>query len=128
MPQTATKIRNAKPSKKPVRLFYERGLYLEVSPSGGKWWRLKYRFDRKEKRLSRRVYPDVSLTGHAIEETKPADCWPTESTLAKTERQLRRAELCRLKVEDIDGQRMVVPQVLIRNPTATLSRHTCIAG
>jgi integrase len=37
------------------------GLYLEVAPSGGKWWRLKYRFGSKEKRLSLGVYPDVSL-------------------------------------------------------------------
>jgi len=37
------------------------GLYLEISPKGGKWWRLKYRFGGKEKRLSLGVYPDVSL-------------------------------------------------------------------
>ena len=29
--------------------------------TGGKWWRLKYRFDGKEKRLSLGVYPDVGL-------------------------------------------------------------------
>jgi len=39
----------------------QRRLYLEVSPAGGKWWRWKYRFDGKEKRLSFGVYPDVSL-------------------------------------------------------------------
>ena len=37
------------------------GLYLEVSPAGGKWWRLKYRFAGKEKRISLGVFPDVSL-------------------------------------------------------------------
>ncbi len=37
------------------------GLYLEISPSGGKWWRFKYRFAGKEKRISLGVYPDVSL-------------------------------------------------------------------
>jgi integrase len=42
-------------------LFDERGLYLEISPAGGKWWRLKYRFGGKEKRLSLGVYPDVNL-------------------------------------------------------------------
>ena len=38
-----------------------RGLYLEVSPSGGKLWRFKYRFGGKEKRLAFGKYPDVSL-------------------------------------------------------------------
>lgn len=61
MPLTNTGIRNFKPGKKPLRLFDERGLYLEVSPAGGKWWRLKYRFGNKEKRLSLGVYPDVGL-------------------------------------------------------------------
>src|SRR3984893_12699731 len=61
MPLTDTAIRNAKPGEKPVRLFDGGGLYLEVSPTGGRWWRLKYRFDGKEKRLSLGVYPDVSL-------------------------------------------------------------------
>jgi hypothetical protein len=56
-----TAIRNAKPGSKPVRLFDGGGLYLEVAPSGGKWWRLKYRHSGKEKRLSLGIYPDVSL-------------------------------------------------------------------
>lgn len=52
MPQTDTAIRNARPAEKPIKLFDERGLYLEFAPTGGKWWRLKYRFGGKEKRLS----------------------------------------------------------------------------
>lgn len=61
MPLTDTAIRNAKAKAKLYKLFDERGLFLLVSPSGGKWWRLKYRFDGKEKLLSLGVYPDVSL-------------------------------------------------------------------
>ena len=56
-----TAIRNAKPGAKPVGLFDGGGLYVEVAPSGGKWWRLKYRHGGKEKRLSLGTYPDVSL-------------------------------------------------------------------
>jgi len=56
-----TAIRAAKPCAKPVRMFDGGGLYLEVARSGGKWWRLKYRHDNKEKRLSLGIYPDVSL-------------------------------------------------------------------
>jgi len=61
MPLTDTAIRNAKPRDKARKLFDGGGLYLEVAPSGGKWWRLKYRYGGKEKRLSLGVYPDVSL-------------------------------------------------------------------
>jgi integrase len=61
MPLTDTAIRNAKSADKPIKLFDERGLFLLVAPAGGKWWRLRYRFDRKHKSLSLGVYPDVSL-------------------------------------------------------------------
>ena len=61
MPLTDTAIRNIKPGEKPVKLFDERGLFLLVTPSGGRWWRLKYRINGKEKQLSLGVYPDVGL-------------------------------------------------------------------
>ena len=61
MPLTDTAIRKAKPADKVQRLFDAGGLYLEIAKTGGKWWRLKYRFDGKEKRLSLGTYPDTSL-------------------------------------------------------------------
>ena len=64
-----TAIRNAKPSMKPVRLFDGGGLYVEVAPGGGKWWRLKYRPGGKEKRLSLGTYPDVTLSRQSRNQT-----------------------------------------------------------
>lgn len=61
MPLTDTAIKQSKPSDKARRLYDEKGLYLEISPKGGKWFRFKYRFDGKEKRLSLGTYPEVSL-------------------------------------------------------------------
>ena len=56
-----TACRNAKPADKPRKLSDEKGLFLLVTPNGGKWWRLKYRFGGKEKLLSLGTYPEVGL-------------------------------------------------------------------
>ena len=61
MPLTDREIKNEKAGEKAKKLFDGEGLYVEVAPAGGKWWRLKYRFEGKEKRLSLGVYPGVSL-------------------------------------------------------------------
>lgn len=58
---TDTAVRNAKPKDKPCKLPDGKGLYLLIAPTGGKLWRLKYRFAGKEKLLSFGGYPDVSL-------------------------------------------------------------------
>jgi len=63
MPLSETAIRKAKPRDKPYKLADGGGLYIEVQPSGGKWWRWKYRrpITRKENRLSFGTFPDVRL-------------------------------------------------------------------
>ncbi len=61
MPITDTAIRNAKTVDKPVKLYDGQGMFVLVTPSGGKWWRFRYRFDGKEKLLSLGTYPDISL-------------------------------------------------------------------
>ena len=64
---------HAKAAPKPYRLFDGDGLYLEISPTSAKYWRLKYRFDGKEKRLALGVYPEVGLKiarGHSEEARK----------------------------------------------------------
>jgi integrase len=58
---TDTFIRKTKTPTKPTKLSDERGLYLLCAPSGGRWWRFKYRYAGKEKLLSLGTYPDVSL-------------------------------------------------------------------
>ncbi|VVD85819.1 tyrosine-type recombinase/integrase [Pandoraea anhela] len=61
MALTDAKARTAKPSEKTYRLADANGMYLEIAPSGAKYWRLKYRFAGKEKRLALGTYPTVSL-------------------------------------------------------------------
>lgn len=54
-------IRKAEPRDKPYKLADGGGLFVLVTPSGGKLWRLKYRIDGREKLLSLGKYPDVPL-------------------------------------------------------------------
>ncbi len=58
---TATAIRNAKPADRVQRLADGRGLYLEITPTNRRYWRMKYRHAGKEKRLALGVYPEVTL-------------------------------------------------------------------
>lgn len=61
MSLNALAVQSAKPKDKSYKLSDSRGLYLEISPNGGKWWRYKYRYNGVEKRISLGTYPDVSL-------------------------------------------------------------------
>ena len=63
MPLTDVPCRNATcAADKPRERFSDGlGMYLEVTPAGGKYWRLKYCFGPKEKRLALGVYPEVTL-------------------------------------------------------------------
>lgn len=61
MPLSNIAIQNAKPREKPYKLADSGGLYLLVTPTGGKLWRLKFRHHGVEKKLSIGKYPDVSL-------------------------------------------------------------------
>lgn len=55
------KIRTLTPGDKPLKFFDGGGLYLAVSPTGGKTWRLKYRFGGKEQTLTIGRYPQIGL-------------------------------------------------------------------
>jgi len=61
MPLKAVAVRNAKPSDKPRKLSDGGGLHILIQPTGGKLWRLAYRFAGKQKTLALGVYPAVSL-------------------------------------------------------------------
>ncbi|WP_129127652.1 tyrosine-type recombinase/integrase [Geomonas oryzae] len=62
MALTDLQIRKAQPKEKAYKMADSLGLYLQVTKSGGKWWRFKYLFEGKEKLLSFGVYPDISLS------------------------------------------------------------------
>lgn len=107
MSLTDPACKNAKPKEKPFKLADDKGLFLLVNPNGSKYFRLKYRFDGKEKMLALGVYPETSLrqardkrsdareklaagidpgaiikdkklaNQYNIRKPKPTRCWPT---------------------------------------------------
>ncbi|MDR0736152.1 MAG: integrase arm-type DNA-binding domain-containing protein [Zoogloeaceae bacterium] len=58
---TDTVIKNAKPDDKPRKLADEKSLFLYITPSGGKLWRMQYRFEGKQKLLALGIYPEITL-------------------------------------------------------------------
>ncbi|MGI3476319.1 tyrosine-type recombinase/integrase [Providencia stuartii] len=61
MKLTVKQIDSSKPKEKDYKLSDGGGLYLLVKTNGGKYWRLKYRIDGKEKLLAIGIYPTVTL-------------------------------------------------------------------
>ena len=60
-PLSDIQVKNVKPASKDSKLFDGGGLFLLVTPSGGKLWQFKYRFEGKEKKLSFGAYPAITL-------------------------------------------------------------------
>jgi len=61
IPLSDMKIQKIKAQDKPITLFDGGGLFLLITPSGGKLWRFKYRFNGKEKKIAFGAYPTISL-------------------------------------------------------------------
>lgn len=61
MSLSEAKARNAKPRSKPYKIADGEGLFLLITPSGSKYWRMRYFFGGKEKLLALGVYPEVGL-------------------------------------------------------------------
>lgn len=90
MPLTDKTCKNAKPTDRPYKLADGGGLYLEVVPSGGRYWRLKYRFGGKEKRLAFGVYPEVSLADARDRRDKARKMLAGEQDPGEVERERKR--------------------------------------
>lgn len=80
-------VRNAKPCERRYKLFDEAGLFLIITPEGGKWWRVRYRWQGKEQTLSLGTYPKITLrqarlASNAIHQQLHAGINPSEARKA----------------------------------------------
>jgi integrase len=94
MPLSEPQIRSAKPADSAYKLYDSEGLFLLVTPSGGKIWRFRFKANGKEKLLSFGPYPKVGLTAArkkrnaAIEKVQAGDDPAAERAAAKLKRKL----------------------------------------
>lgn len=84
--------KNAKPQERAYKLFDGGGLYLEVTPTGRRYWKMKYRLHDKEKKLSFGVYPEVSLIDARKEREKAKELLRNSSDPSHVKRERKRAE------------------------------------
>jgi hypothetical protein len=108
-PLSESEVRDAKYEDKIYKLFDGGGLYLHITPAGGKWWRFKYRFRKKEKCLALGTYPITSIedarrSRDAAKELLSQDIDPSE---------IRKQEKARSKAEQLEGQRLPSVRVSI---------------
>ncbi|MCQ4234238.1 Arm DNA-binding domain-containing protein, partial [Pseudomonas stutzeri] len=70
MPLTDIQIRQAKPGERPRKLSDERGLFIEIRPTGAKLWRYRYKIEGKENVFALGEYPEMGLADARAERDK----------------------------------------------------------
>jgi Arm domain-containing DNA-binding protein/integrase-like protein len=118
---TDTAIRNAKPRELPYKLGDSRGLYLLVTPSGGKW----YRFGGKRKSLSMGTYPTWRLRKPGTGGTGPARTWPggDPGAVRKAQKELRKAEWAEFDLDRAEWNIAAIPMKTREPHLVPLSRQ-----
>lgn len=99
MPLSDTNIRNLKVTGKVQKLSDGGGLYLHVSASGGKLWRMAYRFDGKQKTLSFGSYPAISLREARAKREEAKDLLATGVDPGEEKKQAKAEALAAVKVQ-----------------------------
>ena len=84
---TDTLIKSLKPKEKSYSKSDGNGLYIEVAPSGAKYWRQSYRYNGKQKRLAHGVYPRISLADARSLKEKALEDLKNDIDPSKTKRQ-----------------------------------------
>jgi integrase len=94
LPLSDLQIRTAKPREKDYKISDGYGLYLLITPSGGKLWRIQYRYDDKQKLLSLGSYPQISLADarHQRDEARKLLANGIDPNMAKRAQKASRAD------------------------------------
>ena len=118
MPLTETRLRALKTKDKSYKVADQRGLYIEVTPAGGKLWRFRYRIGKIEKKLAIGSYPEVSLkqARDATYEARQAVASGGDPALEKRKRKIREEFLTAQTFETV--AREYIEQFMVQNGRA----------
>ena len=78
-PLTETQIKNAKAKDKTYTLSDGGGMYLEINKNAGKWWRFRYNYNDKIKKVSLGTYPDTTLANARVKRNEARNILATEN-------------------------------------------------
>ncbi len=121
MSLTDAKLRAAKPQAKTFTLSDERGLYVEVFPTGGKVWRYRFSFDGKREKLTLGKYPDLTLKAARLARDKAARSVAAGINPVEEKRNLK-SELAIETVEQFAAQFLKEVGKVRKNPEPELAR------
>lgn len=115
---TETRLRALKPKDKPYKVADDCGLYVEVTPTGGKLWRFRYRIGKIEKKLAIGCYPDISLKNarQATYEARQAVASGGDPALEKRKQKIQTEFLSAQTFEAV--VREYIEQMMVRNGRA----------
>ena len=111
------RIKQAKAKDKPYKLSDGKGLFLLVLPSGSKLWRLKYRWQGREKQLSLGSSPEVSLklARHRLGDERKLLVEKVDPSAARKATKMAQAHSFRLAAEEWAGKHEWAPSTTVRN-------------
>ncbi|MDD2759465.1 MAG: integrase arm-type DNA-binding domain-containing protein [Methylomonas sp.] len=115
---TDPKCKNAKSKDKAYKLADEKSLYLEVMPNGAKYWRMKYRFGGKEKRLAFGVYPETGLKEARTKRDEARKLLADGADPGETRKAMKAAQ-----VADTDTFEVVAREWFAKNAASWVENH-----
>lgn len=100
MPLSDTALKALKPKDKPYTVTDERGLYVEVFPTGGVVWRFRYRLNGKTEKVTLGKYPALTLKNARIQRDAAAQAAAIGTSPAKQKQLAKVAEADRTTVAE----------------------------
>ncbi len=104
MPLSETALKALKPKDKPYTVTDERGLYVEVFPTGGVVWRYRYRLNGKYEKVTLGKYPALTLKNARIKRNEAAQAAAMGTSPAEQKQLAKVAEADQTTVQDFSDR------------------------